>query len=86
MDRRVENWVMWGSKTRSLGPILGKPCVHSGGHIFCPIPMKLGQKVCLDKISKEFEIGTCGVKTRYLSPILEKPCVSSLGHFSVRYS
>ena len=38
------------------------PCVHSRGHIFSPILMKLGQNVCLDKISDEFEIGSCGVK------------------------
>ena len=50
------------SKTRSLGQILEKPCVHSGGHIFRPIIMKLGQNVCLDKISNEFENGSCGVK------------------------
>ena len=39
-----------GSKTRSLGQILEKPCVRSRGHIFSPILMKLGQNVCLDKI------------------------------------
>ena len=31
------------SKTRSLGQILEKPCVHSRGHIFSPFIMKLGQ-------------------------------------------
>ena len=48
-----------GSKTRSLGPILEKPCVRSRGHIFSPIPMKLGQKFCLDEISDYFEIRSC---------------------------
>ena len=38
-------------KTRSIGQILEKPCVRSEGHIFIPIIMKLGQNVCLDKIS-----------------------------------
>ena len=53
-----------GLKTRSLGQILEKPCVHSRGHIFSPILMKLGQNVCLDKISNEFKIDLCGVKNR----------------------
>ena len=51
-----------GSKTRSLGQILEKPCVRSRGHIFSPIVMKLGQNVCFDQISDEFEIGSCGLK------------------------
>ena len=51
-----------GSKTRSLGQILEKPCVHSKGHIFCLIIMKLGQNVCLDEILVEFENGLCWVK------------------------
>ena len=60
--------------------MLEKLCVCSRGHIFSPILMKLGQNVCLDKISEEFEIGSCGVKTRSLGQILEKPCVRSRGH------
>ena len=40
-----------GSKTRSPGQILGKPCVRSRGHIFSRILMKVGQDVCLDDIS-----------------------------------
>ena len=38
------------------------PCVYSGGHIFSLIIMKLDQNVCLDKISDEFENGSCWVK------------------------
>ena len=34
-----------GSKTRSLGQILEKPCVHSGGHSFDSEFMKLYQNV-----------------------------------------
>ena len=56
------------------------PCVRSRGHIFSPILMKLGLNVCLNKISDELEIGSCGVKTRSLGQILEKPCVRSRGH------
>ena len=51
-----------GSKTRSLGQILKKPCVRSRGHILSPILMKLGQNVCLDEISDEKELDSCGVK------------------------
>ena len=65
------------SKTRSLGQISEKPFVHSRGHIFSPIIMKLGQNVCLDEISDRFENGSCWVKTRSLFQILEKPCVFS---------
>ena len=50
------------SKTRSLGQISGKPCVDSRGHTFSPIIMKLGQNVCLDEVSGEFENGSCCVK------------------------
>ena len=50
------------SKTRTLGQILEKPCVCSGGHIFNPIIMKLGQNVILGEISDEFENGSCRVK------------------------
>ena len=51
-----------GSKTRSPGQILEKPCVRSRGHSFGWILMKVGQDVCLDEISDEFENGSCGVK------------------------
>ena len=49
-------------KTRSLGQMLEKPCVHSRGHIFSLIIMKLDQNVFLDEISDEFENGLCQVK------------------------
>ena len=51
-----------GSKTRSPGQILEKPCVGSRGHIFCPIIMKYGQNVFLDEILDEFENRSCWVK------------------------
>ena len=50
-----------GSKTRSLGQVLEKPCVRSRGHIFSQIIIKLGQNVCLDEISNKFENGLCPV-------------------------
>ena len=48
-----------GSKTRSLGQMLETPCVPVRDHIFGLIIMKLGQVVCLDKISDKFENGLC---------------------------
>ena len=44
--------VFWssGSKTRSLGQIIEKPCVDNRGHSFHPIFMKFGQNVYLDEI------------------------------------
>ena len=51
-----------GSKTRSLGQILEKPCVRSRGHILSRILMEVGQDVCLDDISDEFENGSLRVK------------------------
>ena len=67
-----------GSKTRSLGQILEKLCVRSIFLIFGPILMKLIQNICLDEISDNVEIRSCGVKK--LGQILEKHCVSSRGH------
>ena len=69
-----------GSKTRSLGQMLEKPCVCFRGHIFGPIIMKLGENVCLDEISDGFENGSCAAKTRSLGQILEKPRVLSRSH------
>ena len=41
---------MSGKKNRSLGQILEKPCVCSGGYIFSPVLVKLGQNVYLSDI------------------------------------
>ena len=51
-----------GSKTRSLGQIVEKPCDHSRCHIISPILMKICQNDCLDEILDEFESGSHGVK------------------------
>ena len=51
-----------GSKTRSVGQIIEKPCEHSRGHSFGPIIIKLAQNDCLDNISVKFECGSCLVK------------------------
>ena len=50
-----------GSKTRSLGQISEKPCVHLRFLIFSLIIMKFGQNVFLDEISDKFENGSCQV-------------------------
>ena len=36
--------------------------IRSLGHIFSPIIMELGENVSLDKITDEFENGSCRVK------------------------
>ena len=51
-----------GSKTRSLGQMLEKPCVYSRDQIFSLLLMKLGQSVCLDEIVYMFENRSCRVK------------------------
>ena len=51
-----------GSKTRSPGQIVEKPCVRFRGHIFSPIVIKLDQHVCLPIILHKFENWSCQVK------------------------
>ena len=63
-----------GSETRSLGQILEKRCVGTGGHIFSQIIMKLIWNFCLEENTK---MGKVGSKTRSLCQILEKHCVCS---------
>ena len=46
-----------GSKTRSLGQIIEKPCEHSRGQSFGPIFIKLAQNDHPDNISVKFEYG-----------------------------
>ena len=42
--------------------------------------MKLGQNVCLEEISDEFENGSCQSKTMSQGQLLEKHCVCPRGH------
>ena len=51
-----------GSKTRSLGQILEKPCVLSRGHSFNSKFMKLYQNANDHNIYVTFETGSCWVK------------------------
>ena len=48
-----------GPKSRSVGQILEKPCLHSSGHIFDPIFIKLARDVYFDKWMDPIENG-CG--------------------------
>ena len=63
-----------GSKTRSLGQILEKPCVGSRGLIFGPMVMKRAQNVYLDKISDDFKMGHAYSRGHIFSPICIKLC------------
>ena len=51
-----------GLKTRSLGPIVEKSCVHSRGHRFDHKFMKLCQNVNHHTVYVKFETGSCLVK------------------------
>ena len=51
-----------GSKTKSLGQILEKPCVHSKRQSFDPKFMKVWQIVNHHNILVRFETGSCWVK------------------------
>ena len=48
-----------GSKTRSLGQILDKHCVHSKRHSFDPKFMKLWLNVNHNNVLVRFETGSC---------------------------
>ena len=69
-----------GSKTRSLGQILEKPCVHSRGHSFDSKFMKLIRMLMIIISRSGSKRGHVGSKTRSLGQILEKPFVQSRGH------
>ena len=53
-----------GSKTRSVGQIIEKPCEHSSGHSFSPRLINLAQNGHLDNILVKFEYGSCRVKNK----------------------
>ena len=68
-----------GSKTRSLGQILDKPCVGYRDQIFGLILMKLGQSVCLDEMLHIFLNESCRSKRRSLGQIIEDPMLLTKG-------
>ena len=53
-----------GSKTRSPGQILEKPCVHTRGHRFDHKFMKLYQNVNCHMSRSDLKLGHVGSKTR----------------------
>ena len=55
ISRSSANMGHVGSKTRSVGQIMEKPCKHSRGHIFGPVFFKLAQNDHLEDISVTFE-------------------------------
>ena len=57
ISRSSSNMDDVGSKTRSVGQIIEKPCEHSRGHSFGPIFIKLAQNYHLDNISVKVEYG-----------------------------
>ena len=61
-----------GSKTRSLGQILEKPCVRSRRHSFDPKFMNLIRKFILIISRISLKLGHVGSKTRSLGQIIEK--------------
>ena len=69
-----------GSKARSLGQILEKPCVHSRGNSFDPKLMKHYHLSIPIKSRLSLKLGHIGSKIRSLGQIIDKPCVHSRGH------
>ena len=68
------------SKSRSLGQILEKPCVHSKRHSLTQ-SSRIYVRLLIIIISRlNLKLGHVGSKTRSLGQILEKPCVHSRGH------
>ena len=68
-----------GSKTRSLGQILEKPCVCSRDQIFVLILMKLGQSFCLNESCTCLKMGHVESKTRSLGQIIADPMLVTEG-------
>ena len=63
------------SKTKSLGQILVKPCVHSVGHSFDPIFIKLCQNVHVYKnLGQNLKMGHARLKNRAFGQFLAKNC------------
>ena len=69
-----------GSKTRSVGQIIEKPCEHDTVHIMHPISMKICQNVCLDETSVKLNMGHVTSNTRSVGQIIEKPCEPDASH------
>ena len=69
-----------GSKTRSLGQILEKPCAHSRGPVLIQRSRNFVRMLFIIVSRSSLKLGHGGSKTRSLGQILEKHCVHSRGH------
>ena len=69
-----------GSKTRSVGQIIEKPCEHSRGHRFVQSSSNLLRMIILTISRSSLNMGHVGSKTRSVGQIIEKPCEHSRGH------
>ena len=69
-----------GSKTRSPGQILEKPCVYCCGYVLFNTLLKLLRMFALVISWMSLKIGHGGSKSRSLGQILEKLCVCCRGH------
>ena len=69
-----------GSKSRSIGQILVKSCLHCSGHIFAPIFLGLALNVCLMISQSSAIMGGIESKSRSLGQILEKSYLPSKVH------
>ena len=69
-----------GSKTRSLGQILEKPCVHSRGTVLIQSSRNIIRMLMIIIPWSSSTLGYVGSKTRSLGQILEKPFVHSKVH------
>ena len=68
-----------GSKTKSQGQILQKPCVCSRDQIFSLVLMKLRESVCLLKSCTCLKLGHFGSKSRSPGQIIEDPMLVTKG-------
>ena len=66
-----------GSKTRSVGQIMEKPCEHSRGHSFGPIFIKLVENDHLDNTFVKSEYGSCWVRNEVSRSYLHKNLVNT---------
>ena len=70
-----------GSKTRSVGQIIEKPCEHSRqARVLVQSSSNLLRMIILTISRSSSNIGHVGSKTRSVGQIIEKPCVHSRGH------
>ena len=70
-----------GSKARSLGQFLGKPCGDSRGQSFGPVLWNFVRMLILIKSRPEFKKRSIWIKNRLLGQMLIRPFVHWRGQF-----